>query len=105
MPARHAALRLTYHSTMLRIFAFRGYFIAAYAQEAGEGRYIGYAHICVERPRDMKSIRSLERVQSVGVYDSDEKAMHAAEFQARQAVESLKPNWAPFTEPGGPNSR
>lgn len=91
--------------TMLRVFAFRGYFIAAYAQPVGNDRYVGYAHICTERPKDIKSINSLERLQSVGIYDSAEKATHAAEFQARQAVESLKPNWAPFTKPSGSDSR
>ena len=91
--------------TMLRVFAFRGYFIAAYAQAVGEGRFVGYAHICTERPKDLKSIKSLERVQSVGIYDTAEKATHAAEFQAREAVESLKPNWAPFTKPSGLDSQ
>ena len=68
---------------MLRVFAFRGYFIAAYAQPVGSDRYVGYAHICTERPKDIKSIQSLERVQSVGIYDTEEKATHAADFQAR----------------------
>ncbi|HVZ42826.1 MAG TPA: hypothetical protein VHA82_03365 [Ramlibacter sp.] len=84
---------------MDNVFAFKGYFVASYTQQVGDGRYIGHAKLCLERPRDPASANALEKVTSVGAYPDEAKALQAAEFQARQVIEGLRPNWAPFTSP------
>jgi hypothetical protein len=85
---------------MDKLFAFQGYYVAAYTQRVGDGLYIGHAKISVERPRDPATSEALEQVSSVGSYADELRALQAAEFQARQVIDSLQPNWAPFTAPG-----
>ena len=82
------------------VSAYKGYFIGCYAEPFGTEAFIGRAQICVERPESAASARVVELVTSVGSYNHPFKAAQAAQFQARQVVEGLKPNWAPFTEPG-----
>jgi len=83
---------------MLRLTAYKGYYIRSGAMEAGPGWFTGFADITVEG--SSPDAKVLERAVSGGKYDSAEKAAQAAEYRARQVVESLQPTWAPFTEPG-----
>lgn len=78
---------------------YRGYFIAAHAVPQ-EDRYAGHACICTDKPESSKQARALERVASVGVYADEERAVQAAEYQARFIIDGLAPNWEPFTDPG-----
>ena len=90
---------------MDKVFAYRGFFIAAYAETVAPGQHVGQAVICVDRPANARLAQGVERVSTVGVYDDESRALQAAEFRARQLVESLQPSWDPFTEPGSINSR
>lgn len=85
---------------MEHIFAYRGYFVAAYTQRAGDGFYVGRAAICVQRPPSAARADGVERVSSIGLYRDEAKALGAAEFQAREVLDSMQPNWEPFTAPG-----
>lgn len=78
---------------------YKGYFILTWAFLLNE-KFSGRAAICSERPVPGKAPRKLEEVGSVGAYDTEEKAMQAAEYQARYVIDGLTPNWAPFTAPG-----
>jgi hypothetical protein len=90
---------------MQKVFAFRGYYVAVYTRPAAGSRYVGHAAICVEHPEDPEHANALERVASVGSYTDEERALQAAEFQARSVIDGLQPNWAPFTAPGALASR
>ena len=85
---------------MERIFAYRGYFVAAWTQHVGEGSFIGLARICIERPERAADAMAMEKLSSVGTYEDEARALGAAEFQARQLLDGLQPNWEPFTTPG-----
>lgn len=85
---------------MESIFAFKGYYVAAYTVAVGPGQYIGQAGICVDRPARADRAVAAERVSTIGTYTDEAKALSAAEFQARQLIEGLQPNWDPFTAPG-----
>ena len=87
------------------IQAYKGYFIAGHAHEQPNGEWLGYAEICIERPADGEKARPLERVQSVAFYDSEQRAVQAAQHQAREVIDGLGPNWDPFTAPGGLSTR
>jgi len=78
---------------------YQGYFIAAFSSSV-DGGYAGHALICTERPGDIRHARPLEMVSSVGEYPDAEKAVRAAEYQARCVIDGLRPNWDPFTAPG-----
>lgn len=78
---------------------YQGYYIAAFSTSAEVG-YVGHALICNERPGDVRQARPLETVRSVGQYPDPEKAVRAAEYQARTVIDGLRPNWDPFTAPG-----
>jgi hypothetical protein len=84
---------------MKNVFAYRGYFVASYTQPVGSGRFIGHAKLCLDRPEDPEGADALEKVSSLGAYGHEDKALQAAEFQARQVIDNLRPNWAPFTSP------
>ena len=88
-----------------KVFAYRGSFVGSYPRHVGDGQYMGCAQICVDRPAGQDSAKPMERVFSVGTYPTEDKAVHAAEFQAKQIIDGLGMNWAPFTEPGGLRSR
>ena len=83
---------------MSRLIAYKGYYIRSGALDAGQGLFTGYADITAES--SAPDAKVLERAFSAGRYDTAEKAAQAAEYRARQVVESLRPDWAPFTEPG-----
>lgn len=85
---------------MESIFAFKGYYVAAYTRTVSPGQFIGRATICVDRPTRAEWATGEERVTTVGTYADEAKALHAAEFQARQLIDGLQPNWDPFTGPG-----
>lgn len=85
---------------METIFAFKGFYVAAYTRSVGPGQFIGHANICVDRPARAEWAQPAERVTTIGTYEEESKALHAAEFQARQLIDGLQPNWAPFTAPG-----
>jgi hypothetical protein len=87
------------------IFAYRGYFVAAFTQPAGDGRYIGHARICIQRPESAAAASGIEKLSSVGAYADEGRALTAAEFQARQLLDGLQPNWEPFTAPGAVGHR
>jgi hypothetical protein len=78
---------------------YRGYFIAAYSVPQ-ESRFAGHAWICTNKPESPQDARGVERVSSVGVYADQERAVQAAEHQARFVIDGLDPNWEPFTAPG-----
>lgn len=90
---------------MYQVFAYKGYFVGAYPMRDTEGRYIGRAQICIELPAAPESARAMEEVTSVGSYETHERAVEAAQFQARQVIDGLGPNWDPFTAPGTLNTR
>ena len=90
---------------MYQVFAYKGYFVGAYPLADGPKRFYGCAQICTELPDDRFKAHSIENVTSVGSYDTPERAMEAAQFQARQVIDSLGPNWDPFTAPGALDSR
>ena len=78
---------------------YKGYYVLAFALPVN-GKFAGRAKIYVERPGADRNVRSLEKVSSVGAYATEEKAVQAAEYQARYVIDGLTPNWAPFTAPG-----
>lgn len=78
---------------------YRGYFIVLSAYPVND-KFAGRAGICAERPHGDGRARALEEVSSRGAYDTADKAMQAAEYQARFVIDGLTPNWAPFTAPG-----
>ena len=78
---------------------YRGYFIAAFSVPQ-EARYAGRAYICTDKPDTLKDAHRVEQVSSVGVYADQERAVQAAEFQARFIIDGLDQNWEPFTAPG-----
>jgi hypothetical protein len=78
---------------------YRGYFIAAYAVPQ-ESRFAGHAWICTDKPETVRDAHRVEQVSSVGVYANQERAVQAAEYQARFIIDGLDPNWEPFTNPG-----
>jgi hypothetical protein len=77
----------------------RGYFIVVSAH-AVDQRFFGRARITIVRPIPGEPVEALEQVTSSGFYPTRERAMHAAEHQARQVIEGMMPSWAPFTAPG-----
>ena len=83
-----------------RIAVHRGYFILCLAEPAGPRGWLGRASIWTEHPDGSGAAAAVQRVRSVGCYARPQDAMYAAEFQARQIVEGLAPNWHPFGEPG-----
>ena len=87
------------------VLAYKGYFIGCFAAANGKGQYFGWAHICVERPEKRTTAKALETIRSVGAYDDAARSSQAAEFQAKQIVDGLGQNWAPFTAPGWISSR
>ena len=78
---------------------YKGYYIAAFTLRR-EGLHGGYAAICVDKPAMARQAKGLEQVASEGSYGEEERALQAAEFQARFIIDGLTPNWAPFTAPG-----
>jgi hypothetical protein len=78
---------------------YRGYFIAALSVPQ-HARYTGRAYICTDKPETVHDARRFEQVSSVGVYAEQERAVQAAEFQARFIIDGLDQNWEPFTAPG-----
>ena len=90
---------------MDQVFAYKGYFVGAFAQRVSDGQYRGCAAICSERPQNPETATALEKLYSVGVYGDKERAVKAASHQARQVIDGLGMNWDPFTAPGAMNSR
>ena len=90
---------------MYQIIAYKGCFIGAYALPDGPKRFYGCAQICTEMPEDRLKARVIEEVASVGSHETPERAVEAAQLQAREVIDSLGPNWDPFTEPGALDSR
>ena len=88
-----------------RVHAYKGYFVGSFCAEAGDGLHVGIAQICTERPNSSTDAQPLEQVRSVGAYPDREKALTAAQHQARAIIDSLTPNWDPFTAPGWMVSR
>lgn len=87
------------------VHVYKGYFVGSFASSRGDGLHVGYAQICTERPKKETPPRVLEQVRSVGAYEDPERAVRAAEHQARAIIDSLAPNWDPFTNPGWMISR
>lgn len=87
------------------VHAYKGYFVGSFSAETGDGSHVGFAHICTERPSSSASAQPVEQVRSVGAYPDREKALNAAQHQARAVIDSLTPNWDPFTAPGWMISR
>jgi hypothetical protein len=88
-----------------QVHAYKGYFVGSFSAEAGDGMHVGIAQICTERPSSSSDAHPLEQVRSVGAYPSRDKALNAAQHQARAIIDSLTPNWDPFTAPGWMVSR
>jgi hypothetical protein len=82
------------------VHAYKGYFIGSFCTPVGDGRYVGRAQICTHRPSSNAKAKPVEEVQSVGAYADGARALKAAQHQARQVIDSLTPNWDPFTNPG-----
>ncbi len=82
------------------VHAYKGYFVGSFSTPVGDGRYVGRAQICTHRPRTSVTAKPVEEVQSVGAYPDANRALKAAQHQARQVIDSLTPNWDPFTNPG-----
>ncbi|MBC7601985.1 MAG: hypothetical protein H7255_04905 [Ramlibacter sp.] len=87
------------------IQAYKGYFIAGHAYLQPTGVWQGCAEICIERPENGAHAKPLERVMSTLFYDQEQRAVQAAQHQARGVIDGLGLNWAPFTAPGGLPSR
>jgi hypothetical protein len=77
----------------------RGYFIVLSAHGADDC-FTGRARITIVRPVPGEPVAVLEQVSSASSYPTRERAMCAAEHQARQVIEGMMPSWAPFTAPG-----
>jgi hypothetical protein len=82
------------------VHAYKGYFVGSFTVAVGDGRYVGRAQICTHRPTSERGAKVVEEVQSVGAYPDADRALKAAQHQARQVIDSLTPNWDPFTNPG-----
>jgi hypothetical protein len=82
------------------VHAYKGYFVGSYCVASGDGRFVGRAQICTHRPSSQARAKPVEQVQSVGAYPDAARALKAAQHQARQVIDSLTPNWDPFTNPG-----
>ena len=82
------------------VHAYKGYFVGSFCVPAGDGRWVGRAQICTHRPSSHAVAKPVETVQSVGAYPDGQRALKAAQHQARQVIDSLSPNWDPFTNPG-----
>lgn len=87
------------------VHAYKGYFVGSFCAQAGDGLHVGIALICTERPADPAHARPLEQVRSNAAYPDREKALNAAQREARAVIDSLTPNWDPFTAPGWMVSR
>jgi hypothetical protein len=87
------------------VHAYKGYFIGSFTLATGDGRHVGRAQICTQRPASERSAKPVEEVQSVGAYPDPARALGAVQHQARQVIDSLTPNWDPFTNPGHLASR
>ena len=87
------------------VHAYKGYFVGSFCASRPDGTYVGIAQICNERPDDSNDAHPVEQVRSLGAYDTPEKALNAAQHQARAVIDSLTPNWDPFTAPGWVVSR
>jgi hypothetical protein len=92
-------------SRSYQVHAYKGYFVGSFCAEAGDGMHVGFAQICTVRPNSSADAQPLEQVRSVGAYADREKALTAAQHQARAIIDSLTPNWDPFTAPGWMISR
>jgi hypothetical protein len=77
---------------------YRGYFVAAYTQEA-RGGFVGYGKACITRPAEAWRAHSAADVAS-SIYPSELQALVAAEHKVRLEIDQLPPSWAPFTVPG-----
>jgi hypothetical protein len=70
---------------------FGPYFIAAYTVEA-EGRYFGYAKICVDEPRDIWTPDAIDKV--AGEPQAEPLlALQAAEQVARRLIDLRRLQW------------
>lgn len=87
------------------VHAYKGYFVVSFCADTGDGRMVGIAQICTERPTGSAGAKPVEQVRSVGAYADREQALKAAQHQARAIIDSLTPNWDPFTAPGWMVSR
>ncbi|HUR90509.1 MAG TPA: hypothetical protein VMZ74_15600 [Ramlibacter sp.] len=87
------------------VHAYKGYFVGSFCAETGESLYVGFAQICTERPTGSADAQPLEQVRSIGAYPDRDKALNAAQHQARAIIDSLTPHWDPFTAPGWMVSR
>ena len=87
------------------VHAYKGYFVGSFSAENADGLHVGFAQICVERPSNGADAHPVEQVRSAGAYPDRDKALSAAQSQARAIIDSLTPNWDPFTAPGWMVSR
>ena len=78
---------------------YRGYFMVTTAR-GFEGRFVGRTCVTSTRPQPGEPAEVVEEVISSSVYKSRDRAMQAAEFQARQVLDGMAPCWEPFTMPG-----
>ncbi|HEY8050396.1 MAG TPA: hypothetical protein VIE63_14575 [Ramlibacter sp.] len=83
-----------------QVHTYKGYFVGSFCAEAGDGQLVGIAQICVDRPSGAADAKPVEQVRSDGTYPDREKALTAAQHRAREIIDSLTPNWDPFTAPG-----
>lgn len=88
-----------------QVHVYKGLFVGSFCAEQGDGLHVGVAMICSERPSDIAHAKPLEQVRSTGAYPDRDKAITAAQHQARAVIDSLTPNWDPFTAPGWMISR
>lgn len=77
----------------------KGYFIAAYAVEAGD-QFIGYAKVCVQEPESVWNADPVAKLTSATGCRTELDAVQAAEQKARQAIADMLGNWDPTTAPG-----
>ena len=78
---------------------FKGYYIVCDTLAQG-ARFAGEARIFDRDPVQYSVGTPVRVVRSIGAYDSQPRALQAAEYQARGVIEDLPPSWAPFTTPG-----
>ena len=78
---------------------FKGYYVVCDALAQG-ARFAGEARIFDRDPVQYTDGVPLRLVRSIGAYDSQTRAMQAAEYQARGVIDDLPPCWDPFTTPG-----
>lgn len=79
---------------------YRGYFMVTTALAVGGRSFVGRTQITTTRPEPDQPVEVLEQVTSSAAYESRERAMQAAEYQARQILDGMVPCWEPFTVPG-----